>query len=86
LGVDQRLSRREALARMASASAALAGSGLDALAAQQPCADGAAAGTLIGTLPLSRADGVIQPYGVKFGGWASTRGRSLTCRGWTRTG
>ena len=41
---------------------------LDALAAQQPCADSAAAGTLIGTLPLSRADGVIQPYGVKFGG------------------
>ena len=25
-------------------------------------------GTLIGTLPLSRDDGVVQPFGVKFGG------------------
>ena len=68
MGVDERLSRRQVLARIASASAGLAASSLDRLVAQQPCADGAAAGTLIGTLPLSRADGVIQPYGVKFGG------------------
>ena len=62
-------SRRDAIARVVSATAGLLGSGsLDRLAAQQPCADGGAAGTLIGTLPLSRADGVIQPYGVKFGG------------------
>jgi DMSO/TMAO reductase YedYZ molybdopterin-dependent catalytic subunit len=62
-------SRRGAIAQIVSATAGLLGSsGLDRLAAQQPCADGAAAGTLIGTLPLSRADGVIQPYGVKFGG------------------
>ena len=62
-------SRRAALAHLASATAGLLGSGsLDRLAAQQPCADGAAAGTLIGTLPLSRDDGVIQPFAVKFGG------------------
>ena len=51
------------------ATAGLLGSGyLDRLAAQQPCADGAAAGTLIETLPLSRDDGVVQPFAVKFGG------------------
>jgi hypothetical protein len=67
LGVDQ-LSRREALARIAAASAGLAASYLDRLAAQQSCADPAAAGTLIDTLPLSRAGAPVQPYGVKFGG------------------
>ena len=61
-------SRREALARMASASASLAASYLDGLAAQLPCADPATAGTLVGTLPLSRAGAPVQPYGVKFGG------------------
>ena len=38
------------------------------LAAIQPCADAAAAGTLLGTLPLSRAGAPVQPFGVKFGG------------------
>ena len=61
-------SRRSAIAQIVSASAALAASSLDRLAAQQPCADGAATGTLIETLPLSRDDGVLQPFGVKFGG------------------
>jgi DMSO/TMAO reductase YedYZ molybdopterin-dependent catalytic subunit len=70
--------RRSAIARMASATAGLLGSGyLDGLAAQQPCADGAAAGTLVATLPLSRPDGVIQPYGVKFGG-AGLDARQIT--------
>jgi DMSO/TMAO reductase YedYZ molybdopterin-dependent catalytic subunit len=68
MGVEEHLSRRQALARMASASVGLAASSLDRLAAQHPCADAAAAGTLIGTRPLSREDGVVQPYGVKFGG------------------
>ena len=67
MGVD-RLSRREALARVASASAGLAAAYLDRLAAQQPCADPAAAGTLVDTLPLSRQGAPVQPYGVKFGG------------------
>jgi DMSO/TMAO reductase YedYZ molybdopterin-dependent catalytic subunit len=67
LGVDKP-SRREALARIASASAGLAASYLDRLAAEQPCADPATAGTLIDTLPLSRAGAPVQPYGVKFGG------------------
>jgi DMSO/TMAO reductase YedYZ molybdopterin-dependent catalytic subunit len=57
------VSRRAALARLASASAGIISSPL-----LQPCADPAAAGTLIGTLPLSRPDGSVQPYGVKFGG------------------
>jgi DMSO/TMAO reductase YedYZ molybdopterin-dependent catalytic subunit len=62
-------SRRQALARIVSGSAGLLASDtLELLAAQQPCADGAAAGTLAGTLALSRGDGVVQPYGVKFGG------------------
>ncbi len=62
-------SRRAAIVHLASATAGLLGSGsLDRLAAQQPCADGAAAGTLIETLTLSREDGVFQPFGVKFGG------------------
>ncbi len=60
-------SRRGAIARIVSATAGLLGSGsLDVLA--ESCADGTGAGTLAGTLPLSRPDGVIQPYGVKFGG------------------
>lgn len=67
MGVDAH-SRREALARLATASAALAVSCLDGLAAQQPCSDPAEAGALIGTLPLSRSGAPVQPYGVKFGG------------------
>ena len=53
---------------MATASAALAATYLERLAAEQPCADPAAAGTLIDTLSLSRAGAPVQPYGVKFGG------------------
>jgi DMSO/TMAO reductase YedYZ molybdopterin-dependent catalytic subunit len=53
---------------MALASAGLAASYLDRVAAQQPCADPATAGILVGTLPLSRARAPVQPYGVKFGG------------------
>jgi DMSO/TMAO reductase YedYZ molybdopterin-dependent catalytic subunit len=61
-------SRRVAIAQLVSASAGLAASYLDRLAAQQPCADPAAAGPLIDTLPLSRQGAPVQPYGVKFGG------------------
>jgi DMSO/TMAO reductase YedYZ molybdopterin-dependent catalytic subunit len=62
-------SRRSAIAQIVSASAGLLGSSaVDRLIAQQPCTDGAAAGTLIETLPLSRDDGVLQPFAVKFGG------------------
>ena len=65
---DTRPSRRQALARIASAGAGLAGSYLECLAAQLPCADPAASGTLIDTVPLSRTGAPVQPYGVKFGG------------------
>ena len=61
-------SRRAALARIASASAALAGSYLERLAAQLPCGEAAPPSTLLGTLPLSGDNAVVQPYGVKFGG------------------
>ena len=58
-----------AIVHLASATAGLLASGsLDRLAAQQPCADGAAAGTLIRDAAAARADGVLQPFGVKFGG------------------
>src|SRR3954465_2076172 len=71
--------RRGAIARLTSATAGLVGSALvDRLAAaQQPCDDGAAPGTLLGTLPLSRPDGVIQPFGAKFGG-AGLDARQIT--------
>src|SRR5262245_22000827 len=62
-----RSSRRVAIAQIVSAGATFAASSLEVLAAQQPCAD-PAAGTLIGTLPLSRPGAPVQPYGVKFGG------------------
>jgi DMSO/TMAO reductase YedYZ molybdopterin-dependent catalytic subunit len=62
-------SRRRALMHLVSGTAGLLASGyVDRLAAQQPCADGSAAGTLTGTLPLSRVDGETQPFGVKIGG------------------
>ena len=67
MGVDSH-TRREALAQLATASAALAATCLDRLAAQQPCPDPASAGTLLATLPLSRSGAPVQPYGVKFGG------------------
>jgi DMSO/TMAO reductase YedYZ molybdopterin-dependent catalytic subunit len=41
---------------------------VERLAAQQPCADPASTGTLVGTLPLSRPGAPSQPFGVKFGG------------------
>jgi DMSO/TMAO reductase YedYZ molybdopterin-dependent catalytic subunit len=67
-------SRRVALASLASTSAAfLSGNYLERLAAQQPCVDAAAAGTLLGTLPLSRPDGEIQPFGVKLGSGLDAR-------------
>jgi DMSO/TMAO reductase YedYZ molybdopterin-dependent catalytic subunit len=53
---------------MVSASAGLAASYLERLAAQQRCSDPATAGTLVATLPLSRSGAPVQPYGVKFGG------------------
>src|SRR5437773_2552068 len=34
----------------------------------QPCGDDRAPGKLIGTLPLSRPGGLVQPFGVKIGG------------------
>ena len=62
-------SRRGAIAQVVSATAGLLGStGLDAFAAQLPCADPATAGELLGTVPLSRTGAPEQPYGVKFGG------------------
>ena len=62
-------SRRRALVHIVTGTAGLlANGGVDRLAAQAPCGDGTAAGRLIGTLPLSRADGETQPFGVKFGG------------------
>ena len=34
----------------------------------QPCEDAAPLGRLVATLPLSRAGGLVQPFGVKIGG------------------
>ena len=67
MGVD---SRREFLARLgAGAGAALfdAGPLLSRLVVNQPCSDRQPAGTLLGTLPLSRPGAPVQPFGVKFG-------------------
>ena len=64
-------SRRELLARLAAAAGTAlfdAGPMLDRLAAAQPCTDPASTGTLLGTLPLTRAGAPVQPFGVKFGG------------------
>src|SRR5262249_19938853 len=74
---SDKTSRREAIARIALASAGLAATCLDRLAAEQPCSDPATAGTLIDTAPLSRAGEPIQPYGVKFGG-QGLRPRAIT--------
>src|SRR6187401_2154755 len=61
-------SRRGAIVQVVSTTVGLLGStGLDAFAAQLPCAD-PAAGALLGTVPLSRTGAPEQPYGVKFGG------------------
>ena len=61
-------SRRDAIAQVISTTVGVLGSsGLDAFAAQLPCAD-PAAGELLGTVPLSRTGAPEQPYGVKFGG------------------
>jgi DMSO/TMAO reductase YedYZ molybdopterin-dependent catalytic subunit len=64
-------SRRQLLAGLAATGAAMLadpGRVLARLAAAQPCGDPAAAGPLIGTLPLFRGDAPVQPFGVKFGG------------------
>jgi DMSO/TMAO reductase YedYZ molybdopterin-dependent catalytic subunit len=64
-------SRRQMLGALAAAGAATMvdrGSVLARLIAEQPCGDPASAGTLIETLPLSRAGAPVQPFGVKFGG------------------
>jgi DMSO/TMAO reductase YedYZ molybdopterin-dependent catalytic subunit len=64
-------SRRHALGAIAAAGAATfiePTALLSQLAAQEPCSDPAMAGTIIATLPLSRAGAPVQPYGVKFGG------------------
>jgi DMSO/TMAO reductase YedYZ molybdopterin-dependent catalytic subunit len=64
-------SRRDALQAIAAAGAATfiePTAVLAKLAAQLPCANPATTGTLVGTLPLSRAGAPMQPYGVKFGG------------------
>ncbi len=64
-------SRREVLSALAATGAATLvdlGPVLARLAAQQPCADPATAGTLLGTLPLFRTGWPVQPFGVKFGG------------------
>jgi DMSO/TMAO reductase YedYZ molybdopterin-dependent catalytic subunit len=63
-------SRRQLLKTLAAGAATLVDLGpvLARLAAQQPCADPATAGTLLGTLPLARAGFPVQPFGVKFGG------------------
>jgi len=63
-------SRREAISAFAAAGAATLvdpRSIIASLIAQEPCSDGAW-GPLIGTLPLSGAGGVDQPFGVKLGG------------------
>jgi DMSO/TMAO reductase YedYZ molybdopterin-dependent catalytic subunit len=71
LGIDRSSSSRRELLRILAASSAASIAGtcpvLARLAAVQPCADAAAAGTLLGTLPLSRAGAPVQPFGVKFG-------------------
>ncbi len=64
-------SRREVLSALAATGAATLvdlGPVLARVAAQQPCADPATPGTLLGTLPLTRAGFPVQPFGVKFGG------------------
>ena len=65
------LSRREALGLLTAASASTLlhpGALLTRLAAEQPCIGSDVSGTLIGTLPLFRRDGQVQPFGVKVGG------------------
>jgi DMSO/TMAO reductase YedYZ molybdopterin-dependent catalytic subunit len=65
-----RFDRRHVLGALASAGAAAVvdpGPLLARFAAQHPCADPSAAGSLLRTLPLSRAGAPVQPFGVKFG-------------------
>ena len=64
-------SRRQALGTIAAASVASLVDPAGVLAraaAEQPCASGIDAGTLVGTLPLSRSGVPNQPFGVKLGG------------------
>lgn len=68
------ISRRDAIRTMAAtAGASLVdpGPALTRLIAEQSdhgCGADQALGRLVGTLPLSRSGGVVQPYGVKIGG------------------
>src|SRR5690349_8673924 len=68
------ISRRDAMRTMAATAAASLvdpGPALTRLIAEQSapgCDPDRALGRLVGTLPLSRPDGVLQPYGVKIGG------------------
>src|SRR3954470_291887 len=68
------ISRRDAIRTMAvTAGASLVdpGPALTRLIADQSaqgCGADQALGRLVGTLPLSRSGGVVQPYGVKIGG------------------
>jgi DMSO/TMAO reductase YedYZ molybdopterin-dependent catalytic subunit len=74
--VSNRSSRRDALRALGTIGAATlidSDPVLAQLAAQHPCADPGAAGTLIASLPLFRADGVTQPTGVKFGSGLDAR-------------
>jgi DMSO/TMAO reductase YedYZ molybdopterin-dependent catalytic subunit len=74
--VSNRPSRRSALKTLGTIGAATlidSDPVLAQLAAQHPCSDPGAAGTLIATLPLFRADGVTQPTGVKFGSGLDAR-------------
>jgi DMSO/TMAO reductase YedYZ molybdopterin-dependent catalytic subunit len=64
-------SRRDLLAILAASGAAGLATTCPVLArlsALQPCAEPAAAGTLLGAVPLFRAGAPVQPFGVKFGG------------------
>jgi DMSO/TMAO reductase YedYZ molybdopterin-dependent catalytic subunit len=68
---QDRPSRRQMLATLAAASAATLvepGEVLARLAMDVPCAPGAPAGELIGTLPLFRDRSQVQEFGVKYGG------------------
>jgi DMSO/TMAO reductase YedYZ molybdopterin-dependent catalytic subunit len=68
------ISRRDAIRTMAAAAGASLvdpGQALTRLIGEQSaqgCGADQALGRLVGTLPLSRSGGVVQPYGVKIGG------------------
>jgi DMSO/TMAO reductase YedYZ molybdopterin-dependent catalytic subunit len=70
--VGGRVSRRRMLGVLAAAGAATVadpGPVLGRLIEDTPCNDPSTAGTLVGTVPLTRSGAPMQPFGVKFGGW-----------------